>query len=484
MSQFFHSQQSQGPSTLARFQLAKFSYTTNSVNHRGPLAWSHVFGNGNIIGIFEKYVAYPPARVSFRVLNNVETLEEICITDLITEFEGQMHSNGDTSRRPTFAVVVKLPCLAVKYPQGPGLVRRFQIKFSSDQDFYSALAILSQVNCPFSTSNTNAVRSMSRPATALPSFGQMSPSSNIRCYPSTTTETSTPRGRISLPLRSSSVTTNTSIGTPVSSMAPPHRSSSTIHSTPPAADVPFLSTPSNSANICDTSRHFNSSNTNDSISTSTHRAPFRVQPSINITPTSTDLVGGVTGGTKRPSTSMGFTGYHDIESQLPPKRELPFATQEAKRKRSTANKTDRISSKVSVRDEPSAPSSQKPKEKIVVLRTTPTTTTQPQPASIPTENRVESPNPSSHVPRNQLEQATIQSPAMTTALPNTTRNIPVDTKSEYLPTVADLAAYITSTTEARTARLEGWLCAHIIDDNFLQLCEDVEGVWQRVAFGR
>ncbi|KAL4792053.1 hypothetical protein BDV19DRAFT_392542 [Aspergillus venezuelensis] len=483
MSQFFHSRQSQGPSTLARFQLVKFSYTTNSVNHRGPLAWSHVFDNGNIIGIFEKYVSYPSGRVLFRVLNNVETLEEICITDLITEFEGRIHSNGDTSRRPAFAVVVKLPCLAVKYPQGLGLVRRFQIKFSSDQDFYSALAILSEINCPFSTSNTNSVRSMSRPATAIPSFGHMSPSPSIQRYPSFSTEISTPSGRMSLPLRSSSVTTSTSIGTPTSSMPPPHRSPSTIDGTPPA-DIPFLSTPSSSATICGTSRLFNNSNTNDSISTSTHRAPFGGQPSSNITPTSTDLVGGVTGGTNRPSTSMGFTGYHDIESQLPPKRELPFAAQEAKRKCPTVNKTDIISSKVSVWDEPSAPSSQKPKERIVVLRTTPTTTTQPQPASIPTENRVASPTPSSHVPRDQLDKATMKPPATIKALPNTTRNNPVDTKSEYLPTVADLASYITSTTEARTARLEGWLCAHIGDDNFLQLCEDVEGVWQRVAFGR
>ncbi|KAL4955293.1 hypothetical protein BDW69DRAFT_182682 [Aspergillus filifer] len=484
MSQFFHSQQSRGPSTLARFQLAKFSYTTNSVNHRGPIAWSHVFGNGNIIGIFEKYVSYPSGRVLFRVLNNVETLEEICITDLITEFEGQIHSSGDTSRRPAFAVVVKLPCLAVKYPQGPGLVRRFQIKFPSDQDFYSALAILSEINCPFSTSNTNSVRSMSRPATALPSFGNMSPNPSIQHYPSITTEILSPSDRISLPMRSSSVTTNTSIGTPASSMPPPHRSSSIINSTPPAADVPFSSTPSSSATICGTSRHFNSNNTNNNISTTTHRAQFGGQPSINITPTSTDLVGGVTGGTKRPSTSMGFTGYHDIESQLPPKRELPFAAQEAKRKRPTANETDKASPKASVRDGPSAPSSQKPKEKIVVLRTTPTTAIPPQPAPDTTKNRVASRTPSSHVPQNQLEQATIQSPAMTTALPSTTRNIPVDTKSEHLPTVADLASYITSTTEARTARLEGWLCAHIGDDNFLQLCEDVEGVWQRVAFGR
>ena len=68
------SQQAPGPATLARFQLAKFSYATTSINHRGPITWSHVFGNGDIIGIFEKYVIFSSKKVLFSVRNNQETL--------------------------------------------------------------------------------------------------------------------------------------------------------------------------------------------------------------------------------------------------------------------------------------------------------------------------------------------------------------------------------------------------------------------------
>ncbi|OJK02385.1 hypothetical protein ASPACDRAFT_76768, partial [Aspergillus aculeatus ATCC 16872] len=57
-------------------------------------------------------------------------------------------AQGQASK-PSFAVVVKLPCVAVKYPRG-NMIRRFQIKFSAEKDYYAALAILSEMNCPFS----------------------------------------------------------------------------------------------------------------------------------------------------------------------------------------------------------------------------------------------------------------------------------------------------------------------------------------------
>lgn len=40
---------------LACLSLAKFSHTTTSVSHRGPLHWNHIIGNGDIIGIFERF---------------------------------------------------------------------------------------------------------------------------------------------------------------------------------------------------------------------------------------------------------------------------------------------------------------------------------------------------------------------------------------------------------------------------------------------
>lgn len=52
------------------------------------------------------------------------------------------------------------------------------------------------------------------------------------------------------------------------------------------------------------------------------------------------------------------------------------------------------------------------------------------------------------------------------------------------PTITtDLTTYTNTPTPERITRLETWICEHIQDDEFLRLCQDVEGVWKRVAFG-
>ncbi|OOF99069.1 hypothetical protein ASPCADRAFT_42655 [Aspergillus carbonarius ITEM 5010] len=119
------SQQPPDCTTLARLSLAKFSHTTTSLNHRGPLHWSHVMGNGNLIGIFEKrtLTSFTPDRVLLKVLSVHETLEEIDLTHFIIEAGNITQSSQSAASKPIFAVVVKLPCLAVKYPRA-NMVRK------------------------------------------------------------------------------------------------------------------------------------------------------------------------------------------------------------------------------------------------------------------------------------------------------------------------------------------------------------------------
>lgn len=64
------------PSQLARLSLAKFSHTTASINHNGPLNWSHIIGNGDLIGILENHPAFfsLPARVLLKVFRDYELL--------------------------------------------------------------------------------------------------------------------------------------------------------------------------------------------------------------------------------------------------------------------------------------------------------------------------------------------------------------------------------------------------------------------------
>ncbi|BCS20703.1 uncharacterized protein APUU_21135S [Aspergillus puulaauensis] len=444
----YHSSQSQqtpGHATLARFQLAKFSYATTSINHRGPITWSHVFGNGDIIGDFEKYVIFSSKKVLFSVRNNQETLEQVAITDLMKDFEDQTRSMKDNSK-PSFAVVVKLPCLAVKYPQSPGFVRRFQIKFSSDRDFYSALAILSEINCPFSESNVSSVRPMSRPVSSLSTLGRINTSLGLQSDQSTITRTPTSSA----------------------SIFPSYRptSSSSVFTDAPQA-VPSSS--SSSTALGSTSRAF-------STLSSSYGSPFDPMFSAGDAPLASPHP--EPGEFKPPSTP---TGHHDLD--LPPKRVLPFSTSVAKRSRLASNAPDNASPEIS-KAATETPSKTSTSRKGGGSRATKgkQTKIQSRKGKASSAGTTSPPPTASSATVSNLQNQEPTSAAITATL--STHENPVANKPPLLPTQADLANYISNSTKERTAALENWICGHLEDDNFLQLCVDVEGVWTRFAVGK
>ncbi|RAH42259.1 uncharacterized protein BO95DRAFT_371194 [Aspergillus brunneoviolaceus CBS 621.78] len=138
---------------LARLSLAKFSHVTTSLSHRGPLNWGHIIGNNDLTATFEKPRATNSLSgnsIVLRIFRFHDTMEELDLSffAMAATKTPSQPAQGQASK-PSFAVVVKLPCLAVKYPRG-NMIRRFQIKFSAEKDYYAALAILSEINCPFS----------------------------------------------------------------------------------------------------------------------------------------------------------------------------------------------------------------------------------------------------------------------------------------------------------------------------------------------
>lgn len=50
-------------------------------------------------------------------------------------------------------------------------------------------------------------------------------------------------------------------------------------------------------------------------------------------------------------------------------------------------------------------------------------------------------------------------------------------------TTTDLSAYLSTPPSERSALIESWVCQQLESDAFLALCQDVEGVWKRVAYG-
>ncbi|PYI14227.1 hypothetical protein BO99DRAFT_312936, partial [Aspergillus violaceofuscus CBS 115571] len=138
---------------LARLSLAKFSHVTTSLNHRGPLNWGHIIGNNDLAATFENSRATNSSSGSsilLRISRFHDIMEELDLSFFaMAAIKAPAQSAQGQASKPLFAVVVKLPCLAVKYPRG-NMIRRFQIKFSAERDYYAALAILSEMSCPFS----------------------------------------------------------------------------------------------------------------------------------------------------------------------------------------------------------------------------------------------------------------------------------------------------------------------------------------------
>lgn len=64
------------PSQIARLVLAKFSHTTTSIDHSGPLSWTHITGHGDIVAVFERYPALASASAGtwLKIFQNHEKL--------------------------------------------------------------------------------------------------------------------------------------------------------------------------------------------------------------------------------------------------------------------------------------------------------------------------------------------------------------------------------------------------------------------------
>lgn len=120
-----------------RLELTKFSHTITTNDRPGPMAWTHVNGNGDLACILDKFdeSKSAPLKLIMRVIQNDSVLVCFQINDFIlallsvTPSQEQidlayyvrtnqpLREQSAPGQKSPFAVVVKLPCLAVKYPQ-------------------------------------------------------------------------------------------------------------------------------------------------------------------------------------------------------------------------------------------------------------------------------------------------------------------------------------------------------------------------------
>ncbi|KAF7125796.1 hypothetical protein CNMCM5793_002089 [Aspergillus hiratsukae] len=388
--------------------------------------------------------------------------EEVDLSYFIQETASHHMSGQSGHPRPIFAVVVKSPCLAVKYPTGNGF-----LKFASDREFYTALAILSDIRCPFSESNVGSSQLARRPTSSqwhsrsVPSHLGMRES-----FPSSASTAVFPG------LSSASVLGNASSITAASSLPP--SSSGTAQATAPE--------------------------TSGTGAINNYTDLEERQPQGTIQPhTEDETRADAPSAIPKPSTTAACHDIRTLSQLLPPKRELPFSKPPAKRSRTTAKEPSTTSQTLSAGDQiptntkndarppPSSQGPRKPTPRRKAAGGLNRSTT-----SIPPLSLIEEP-PTHTQPIQPISLSSLAQPA---TIPGSqqraieqnpvfesSNNIVHQREQQQDPTPADLSSYLSAPTEERTARLENWICQNIENDGFIKLCQDVEGIWRRIAFG-
>ncbi|CEL05287.1 hypothetical protein ASPCAL06405 [Aspergillus calidoustus] len=359
MSQFRISERSQDSITLGRFQLAKFSYAINSKTNKGPFSWSHVYGDSELVGVFRRDVTPSPEKIMFKITGKDSTLEEINLTELAKELENQLQGNAKPS---TVSLVVRRPCLAVKYPLSSDRAYRFQIMFSSDRDYSAALSILSEMKCLFFEMNATPGRQGSRLGSSHLSF---------RNGPSCSPDNFTPSIRMAHSIV-------------------PNPGRNTI------SDRSLACSSAGSATLAGSSRGFDTLDSKDEPHNATSPSPVateRTKPLLN--ESEEPLF--------RPLKGIAHRDVEDVD--LPPKRTLPWEGQAPRKARKTEKPASPMPSKASrtgIRGPKSSPRATKSQCGPPRRQATPPApsasirepTTRAMSASVGTQTTIESPNAS------------------------------------------------------------------------------------------
>ncbi|KAJ5662048.1 uncharacterized protein N7477_009664, partial [Penicillium maclennaniae] len=353
----------------------------------------------------------------------------------------QPRDSAHSPSKPPFAVVVKSPCLAVKYAQSQTHVRRFQLKFTQDRDYYSALAILSEINCPLAEGSAST-QTLQRP-------------------PSTSSWTSVPSVQLS----------TTTLSNANNAMTP--------DSNGPGSMYPVLG--------YEQGVHISSSQTSDTTSVQ--------QKARHIAPESQNLEQGK--ASSRPASTPAYHDESQLNRMLPPRRELPFA-KSGKRKSRAASASERTFEHLVLESstereanalryqgaDPLNKTKAPSRHDSYVPDSQPEAQSQPFPSTQQPQTRGSPELQPSAAPRQDIHRTMVRGES-----PEHADTQLVQTQ-EYVPTYGNtsienqLEQYIASPSAERIAFLENWMCELLDDDKFLTLCQDVEGTWRRFAFGQ
>ncbi|EED23313.1 conserved hypothetical protein [Talaromyces stipitatus ATCC 10500] len=503
------------PMLLAQYPLVKYSYAETSSDQHGPINWTHVQSN-DLNAIFEKEPVQQ--RLKLRVVRAREQLEDIDLNDFAREATQQAIARQTRITKPTVTLLVKDPCLAFRFPSGRDQMHRFQLKFASSRDYREGLDIFREINCPFSeTSSDHNMRSASsRPESSSsritnstsPAFNGGIEWGNIPGNPGVQ------------PWNSGFLRSHTTLGTPTDRMvshgtAPPNKS---FRLTSPTSFIP--------------ESHYRNAIKSPALDES-------LKDSLG-SHTFSQFADSRTQEQERPITAPTLD-TQALEQVLPPKRDLPFSKPgprlssiSSRHAPDPRNHPDGLSTVSVMTNASSRPATALPRVTVPptssparqlrleledsrrgntnrdhdhptrgqILSSSPlletsafgTSSTEIGNTASHYKATTQSPNPSNLSPvvqnkspislrmQPQEQQQYQQSINNHNNADTTTTTTPVSTHP-FVVTSADLTAYLTTPESERSQLVNNWICQQLEDDGFRTLCQDVERVWQRIAFG-
>ncbi|KAJ5093876.1 hypothetical protein N7456_009737 [Penicillium angulare] len=460
-------------SKATRLPLSKFSHTTTTIDHSGPLSWTHVNDAEQLICVLEQVSTGPSTipKLFMRVSQHDIVLEQLDLSHFIQRSSIQGPSNqGASQSKPPFAVVVKSPCLAVKYPQSASHIRRFQIKFSRNTDYFTALAFFSEANCSFTEGSTAIT---AQPLRRLPTSSSLA-SFQAPTIASKDASTTAPSEN------GATITHFPMSGYMRSGIPTPHPPSSTT------STVYNLAAQNAPPQIQDQYQNINSGQVNRQLTVTD--SAVQVQQKVNAS---------------RTATAPAYHG-NQLDEMLPPKRALPFlkpahkaplreisnvsAVSQYARSEGQVNdcskNTQLLPLKINhalTRDNSQIADSQSNSPAPTQPYQDPPPSSQRQAPQLSEYSRPESaeqPHGVCEVEMNISHRPRENEKILGAAYTAQSKGIqPGAISAEQLST------YLSTPTPERIKMLENWMCELIEDDKFMELCQDVEATWKRFAFG-
>ncbi|EFW21783.1 predicted protein [Coccidioides posadasii str. Silveira] len=433
----------------------KFSYVTTTTDRTSPLGWTHISGGVDLRAVFgrtqvrENGSSWTTGSPTLKVLRGLDVLEDLDLDALAREAVASSSSQIQiSSSKAPIAVLVKSPCLAIRYPTRVNQIRRFQLKFTSDADYRKAVSILSEVGCPITESTA----------------GSFPPSTAFLTRPNTA---SWPHS-----------TASPVLGMPSSTGRKPQYTSSSSYS---ARDASIYHRKDLSSALASPKREL-------PFAKPQRRQQRYIPPkqTMGITANSIDL-------RLNPQTHGGETPPPESSIQASMTRLDSGGIQSpvARSAMDSIAKSDVFSTGTSTSFTPSSISTLgaaleiasdaapvKAAQSILAeSRTSTELDGRPNPARSAVQLLPQTSNlsysASSNPPQIPSQQSHIDSQPNISTVPVTSN----------LLTTTDLSSYLSTPTTERSALVESWVCQQLESDGFLALCQDVECVWKRIAFG-